>query len=450
MKFFDSYYEIAKRTETNPRFHLWGSLSTISVLLGRKCFLPHGHFTIFPQLYVVIVAGSGKRKEGAISVARNLLRDSVGIKKAPNSASREALIDGMQDQPVIVNLEGRTYTYHQTAILASEFNEFVGGKHVSSNMIRFLTDIWDEDEMYRESTRGKGKIEVGLPYLTILGGCTPAWFRSQIKAALLAEGFLRRTMFVYSDEMGDAIPWPDWAYKSSSYYKDLERHCKRIYQLKGSFGITKKAKVDYEKFYTENRNSIEKRVPVLQDYYGAKHILLLKICMCLSAAYDNKMLIDCMILDSAIKIMEETENYMPDLFSAMGRNELQAYNEDIITAVAKGGEKGIKVGELYAKFYTDLNFKEMEEVLIVGEKQGRIRSAHLEGGLVYWASEEKTQVKQVDLFALVRQQEPRYESAPVKSDSNSLFDPVVLRLLNLQDEKKAETADGHLLKGKKT
>ena len=71
---FALYQDFTKRTEPPPNYHAWSLIGAISALLGKKCYIPQGHFTVFPNLYIVLVGQAAMRKSTALNIAKNFVR----------------------------------------------------------------------------------------------------------------------------------------------------------------------------------------------------------------------------------------------------------------------------------------------------------------------------------------------------------------------------------------
>ena len=73
--FIDLYLDYTKGQESPRDFHFWTAVSLISGAVGRKIWLPRGHDMLYPNHYVILVAGSAmSRKSSAINIGVGLLR----------------------------------------------------------------------------------------------------------------------------------------------------------------------------------------------------------------------------------------------------------------------------------------------------------------------------------------------------------------------------------------
>lgn len=374
MNFFEAYNTYRKDTESHQNFHLWSAVYAISCLLGRKCFLPQGVYTIYPQLYVIIVGEAATRKSTAANIAKRIIRDVGTVPMAPTSTSREALVDFMAKKGQIkYSIAGKDYAYHQVAAFANEFDTFVGGQHVNKSIITFMTDIWDENP-YVDLTRKSGSVEVPEPYFSLLGCCVPAWFESSVKGDLITGGFTRRTVFVYEEELDHLEAWPQGnSVSQNEVWPMLIEEAKRINKMTGEFTYTPAAIDLQSKMYEEQmskRRNVDEKV---KSYYSSRHDLLKKLCICLSAGFGDSMVVDASIVQLADELLARTENRLEKLFRGVGRNELKGHSERIVEAVRKKGPTGVTNRDLIRTFYSDLSLQELEEVLMVLVRTGQLR-----------------------------------------------------------------------------
>ena len=73
--FLRTYAKLNENTEIPGIFAIWCGLAGLSCILGRRCWLDMGHYTIYPNLYLALIAESGKcRKSVAINIIERLLR----------------------------------------------------------------------------------------------------------------------------------------------------------------------------------------------------------------------------------------------------------------------------------------------------------------------------------------------------------------------------------------
>ena len=117
--FIREFCTYAEETEVPSIFAMWSAISAISAVLGRKCFVPLGHYKVHPNMYIVLVAGSARcHKSTAIDMAEKLIR---GLDEPLNILSQkmtpEALIHSLSESPDLINGSLITETAEGIAIV---------------------------------------------------------------------------------------------------------------------------------------------------------------------------------------------------------------------------------------------------------------------------------------------------------------------------------------------
>jgi hypothetical protein len=394
MNFFEAYNKYRRDTEPHQHYHLWSAIYGISCLLGRKVFLPQGHYTVYPQLYVIIVGKAASRKSTAINIAKRLIRESSKVPLAPTSSSREALIDFMAGDVGLVKYScaGTEYSYRQACAFANEFDTFVGGTHLNKALITFLTDIW-EDGDYVDSTRKSGLKKIENPCFNLIGACVPAWFDSATKGDIITGGLTRRTVFVYEDDIDHLEPWPEGSSATQTeVWPALVAEAKRIGSLVGEIKFTDAAIKLQTKLYEEQMKTKRSVGEKVESYYSSRHDLLKKVAMCLSVGFSSNLVVDVSLVELADALLKRTESRLDTLFRGVGRNELNAFALKVLDAVTKKGPHGANRKDLLRTFSADLSFQEFNEAMDLLTQQGRIRPGQIVtsgdiGSQLYFASE---------------------------------------------------------------
>ena len=415
MSFFSDYYNFVKEDEPPLPFQLWTSLTVVSALLGRSVFFPMGHFNVFPNLYVLLVGNPGSRKTTAMNVGRDFLRDSDLVPMAPSSSTRESLIQHFTEpySRIEFSLGSNTVSYRQQTVMASEFSEFIGGKHINDDMIRFLTGIWDENK-FVYTTRNKGSFEIDHPYLCMIGCCTSKWLQTQMKSNLITDGFARRMCFVHQESLNKSVTFPELSLDQLKAMKNVNSSLPRIFNLKGMFKVTLPAREYFEHFYTDLNKRIPNAPPILQYFYSSKATLALKVAMCISAGITDTLVIDSQMLKLAVKLLDETERDMMRLLGGLGRNELKPFFDEVLLYIQKRACK-VSLGEIIDQFSKDLSMLEINEAITaLVESKALERSVAEDGqGFLYRSTECHVARSDSNLFqelaALSARQEGVYQ-----------------------------------------
>lgn len=67
------FVELCEGTEVPDQFAVWTGLAGVSAALGRNVWCDLGVLTVFPNLYVVLIAGSGQKKSTSIEFLEPIL-----------------------------------------------------------------------------------------------------------------------------------------------------------------------------------------------------------------------------------------------------------------------------------------------------------------------------------------------------------------------------------------
>lgn len=365
MKFFQDYKIYTEETEPPKNFHVWSGIATISALLGKRCYIPQGFFTVHPNLYIVLVGPAGVKKSSAMNISKGLLRSLEDFPLAPASTTREALLKCLQDNKVEYNYEGRTASYHQASAFVTELQEFIGGKHINAGMIGVMTALWDEPT-FEYVTANKEPVIINSPYFTLLACCTKDWVTTKLQGDVISDGFARRVVFVLEEERSDFAPWPTMTSVKNDAYLRMSKEVARINTVTGKFRFTNKAREYWDILYRKIQKSVDEKDAYVQNYYSTKHVLLLKVCMCLSAASGSHKVVDVALLKLVEELFENTERNLLDVFEGLGRNELSSYATQVLNYIQERWENGNQdttFGDISLKYSRDLSFDEVREIL---------------------------------------------------------------------------------------
>lgn len=324
--------DYCKDTEVPSIFALWAGISTISATLGRDCFVSQGHFVVYPNMYVVLVAGSAKcRKSTSINIASRFI-ESVRpkIKTLSQKMTPEALIGTLSGQ--LGGDEGSTIiTAHAEGIaVVDELATMIDANAFKTGMIPILTKLYDCEDFQYE-TRGRGLEEVSNPCLSILGGSTLHWIKEAIPQVAIGGGFTSRVVFVYRDKVEKLIPWPTKNDTNDKLKADISHDLNIVVKIRGPFAFDAEAKkiysaeyirfINHSGFY-DNKN--------LAGYAGRRHILILKLSMIVSASDRDSRMVTASDVNIAINILKNVEESMPNVLAQISSEPIGDVCEEVL------------------------------------------------------------------------------------------------------------------------
>ncbi len=321
---FVSQYLIANSgTEVPKRYTRWAAIALLSATIGRRAYVNHGHFKIFPWMYYCFVGVSGSGKTTAKDQAKNMfLTCFPDFPLGGNIASREDLVRSMASDSCAQfykDESGETVEWRPYACFVNELSNFVS--FAPGAMVEFLTDIFDS-EVFTSRTIKRGNETVPKPYLFLLSCTTPDYIIHTFKASILSGGFSRRILFIYDlKEVEQIITHPEKTPEAYAAEQWCIAHLKSVAEKQTvAFTWTPEAKEFLHKWNVER---VRPRDSVLAGYYKSKDLIVQKIAMCLAYAIPgHQPVLTVPLLETAIAYIESNEDNLPRLTVAAGGNKL--------------------------------------------------------------------------------------------------------------------------------
>ncbi len=356
-----SFAKFTEDTEIPALFSLWVGLSTISAALSRDCFIDLGHFVVYPNMYIVLVAGSAKcRKSTSINTGRRFMeRLNPRIKMLSQKMTPEALIGALSG----MTAEGTSKILNEAEGIAvvDELSTLIDRNAFKSGMIPVLTKLYDCEDFPYE-TRGRGVEFVRNPCLSILGGSTTEWIKESIPAAAIGGGFTSRVVFVFRDSYERLVPWPCMSEETKKLGTLIMHDLNEVAKMRGNFALDDAARERYEQEYKrfmgdstlfEDQN--------LSGYAGRRHIMLLKVAMIISASVRDSRIVDDIDMRIAIDAMKMVEADMPRVLKAIRSEFVGDVSEEVLMLIMN--HKNIYRSTLVKKMAYKLSSQQLNIIL---------------------------------------------------------------------------------------
>ena len=364
----DSYIECTQLSEPPEIFHIWTAVSTVASALERKCVIHWGPINFYPNMYIVIVAPSGKARKGtAMSYGKNLI-SRLGIHMAAESITREALVQELNNakDSVIDEFTG-TPTFHSSlTVCAPELVVFLG--YNQQQLMMDLTDWYDcghgPEGRWTYRTKTQGNDELMGVWLNLIGATTPDLLRSTLSLDAIGGGLTSRIIFVYAPDKKCSIPDPTISPKMKALWEDLYYDLEQIHMLRGQFKPTPEFINLWKEWYiTQDSKEIFKEQP-LQPYIERRPVHVMKLSMIMSACRKNcTMNLTYGDLNRAIGLLEYTEKNMPKVFAGVGKSKDADVLSKVMTAIGTAPEGRITKTDLMQRFYQDADERVMNAII---------------------------------------------------------------------------------------
>ena len=331
LSWIDTYIDYTRNQESPTAFHEWVSLCLLASALGRNVWISRIKYTIYPNIFVILVAGSAKcKKSTAIKIGEKILKS---ISEPPmifaQRITTEALIEALD----LNKIEGSS----AGIVIADELSVFMATGARESGIIPMLTTLYDSPDEWIYHTRARGKEILKNVTLTILAGTTKVWLKSAVPANSVAGGFASRIVFVYQEMPNRPILF----YEETSEEMELRRQL--IYDLslirkevKGPMEFSPEAKQVAEEWY--NKEWFKSRDEKTDGYFSRKHDTMFKVAALLSVAESSTRVIGVSHIKRALGMLEENERFMEAILASVMASEVGDITERILEVIRREGK----------------------------------------------------------------------------------------------------------------
>lgn len=328
-----SYDEYTEEQESPSLFHFWVGTAIIAAVLERRCWIHRGYYTLYPNLYIVLIGASARvRKTSAINIGFELYREAIpkGVmvsQKTTPEALISIFVEGFKERAV----SGGT-------IVSDELGVFLGGQSKNMDLMQLLTKWYDCPKHFEYHTMMRGKELMNNVYCSMIAGTTPDWLKDSMPKHAVGGGFTSRIIFVYQDKPEKLVAFPEVTPKMEMLKGKLIHDLKVIYKMGGQFKLTEKAKEWYEEWYTKVFKPETTPYTTLDGYFGRKHDTLLKVAMSMSASKSGSLVIDDVELMMALKALNKNEEYLPDTLRLIQMTQVGEEMEKVYRTVCRREE----------------------------------------------------------------------------------------------------------------
>lgn len=388
-----TYLEYTENQESPKTFHFWTGLSVMGAALRRRVWINREFYTIYPNLYTILVATSATCKKSiSTEIGINMLRKIKDIHIFNERMSTEGLIDFFST-PHQEKIGSTTITDSSGLIYADELSVFLSKMVFAQDIIPILTSLYLGKTKWEYKTVKRGIINIVNISPSLLSSTTPESLADCIPVNAIGLGFTGRIMFVVEKSSGKKVPWPS---KKPNLEKELINDLYHISRLYGEMKISQETMDFYSNWYMNYVPN--ESIPHLLGYYQRKPDHILKIAMLLSVNYSDSLEIEIPHIKAAISLLESLEENMPLAFQYVG-TENSALSQEILDFLVKKG-KPVQQQELVARFRSKIRTLEDLSGVLNILKNMEVIKVLVHNGIV-WYSLAKEMPKVKDSVGLV-------------------------------------------------
>lgn len=370
--FYDIYFDFVGLTEAPKIFHRWCAVSGVAALLGRQCYLPFGHWILYPNLYVMLMGSPGSRKSSSINITRGCLeRQSYSRFSADKTSKERFLVDlclgYVSEEEDEEFLELPLDIVASRFIVADEFTDFVGKNNIE--FVTMLGKLWDCPPSYEHPKIHGRSIVVPNPTVNILSGNTAQGFLLALPPEAIGQGFMSRLILVQGETTGVKITFPEAPSEATRNILDA-RVGEIVSTVRGAISISSEAHTILDRIYKEFVDLEDYR---FKHYSTRRFTHLLKLSLCFAALRCSTE-INREDAIQANTLLHYTELRMSKALGEYGK----AKNSDVansILEIIKHSKTPVNAKRLWKHVAQDLNKQEeLLEILKSLLASGKIKS----------------------------------------------------------------------------
>lgn len=341
--FFDQYLAFVGETESPTTFHRWCAIGGIGALLGRNSYLQHGHMTIMPNMYIMLLGRAGVRKSTSIKLFKKLLVESGYTTIAADRTTKEKfLLDLSGDVEVAVdkfkqvdqssildsnlwgdsNEEVASRPPSECFIMADEWNDFTSLGNLE--FYSLLGNLWDYKGIFENRIKTGKSFKINEPTISILGANTPTGFAQAFPTEIIGQGFFSRLILINGEDTGRKIAFPTRPCPEAS--ASMIALLQRIRHVgTGQVVMHPLAEKLADKIYHSYRGFEDAR---FEAYISRRFIHLLKLCVITAAARFSNIITEQDVV-YANTVLTQAEHGMPKALGEFGKGR----NSDVANRV---------------------------------------------------------------------------------------------------------------------
>jgi len=380
--FIASYLAYTRETECPTFFHRWTAVTSLSAYLGRQIFFNHGHFTLYPNLYAMLIGSPGTKKSSAIKIGAKLLKQAGYNTFAAKKTRQEKFLMDLAEQSTAKDIaaggegggydildqnlwgesledEADSYLHKPPAecfIAADEFNNFIGQGNL--DFVSILGELWDYEGVFDYKLKNSKSVFIPNPTITILGGNTPTGFSQAFPVESIGQGFFSRLLLVYGEPSGVKYtfpPPPDL--EQQAYLITLLHRIKT--EVVGEVRMTSESMDLLDRIYKTWGGIDDLR---FEHYTNRRLTHLIKMCLVIAASKCSKVITKQVIVE-ANTLLSFTEQLMPKALGEFGK----ARNSDVshkVMVTIDTATAPVTLQQLWKVVHNDLeNRNQLVEIL---------------------------------------------------------------------------------------
>jgi len=368
------YMKYTQRTEPPELYHLWSGLTALSSALRRKCYCNWGALRgyVYPNLFVSLVGPPGGRKGTAMKIAKSIVQTLNVPMGADSLGSTQALYKEIMDsEDSYVDPQGLTKKHKSVSIWSEEFQVFLSDR--DQMLISSLTDLFDCSDSWKYKTLARKNEDLSNCWLTIIGAITPSLLQAKLSQDAVGGGLISRIIFVVGNGPKQRTALQFLTEEEEEIIHNLENDLQEIANLSGPFILSQEFLTAYVRWYETDYDDSGVISDKFLGYNHRRPLHLNKLCMLVSVAESNSMIITEKHFEKALTILQVTEQEMPNAFYGLGLSSQANVYAKFLSFI--DSREYFDWSELTRTFHLDVdNIPQLRGYVEMAEQSGMIKA----------------------------------------------------------------------------
>lgn len=316
--FIDAFCEATKNLTSPTIFAKWGAIAAVAGALERKVWVHTMGSNLYPNMYIILVASPGLGKGEITWRIREMWQALDDHFVASSSVTKAAMMDELSEA-------NRRWITHDPHNPVDHFNSLLLCSNelgvllpsYENEFMNTLTDLWDcKDYSEKRRHRKSEPINIKKVQLNMLAACTPSYLMNLMPEGAWDQGFISRTILVFSGEYKKKSLFADYG-RDTEEWASINEQMSIVANLYGEVKFTSESAALIDKFHMEIGDKTKPTHPKLHSYVMRRTSHLLKLSIVAAVSRSDDKIIEAEDYHRALDWLIEVERFMPDIFKAM-------------------------------------------------------------------------------------------------------------------------------------
>jgi len=398
MSWVDEVMNATEELESPRSFWYWSALSAISAVVKDNIWLSRGGaYNLYPNIYVMLLAGSALKKGPPVALAKNIVKAVNNTKVIVGRSSIQGIMNELRIGQTTPG--GKIAAKSCGFVVASEFSASIVEDPAAFNL---LTDLYDRHWNVGDwkSLLKSETFTLKDPTISMLVATNDPHLKAFVGEKDIFGGFFGRMFVIREEEVHRLNSLVD-DIKSPIDYNKLAEYPKQLATLTGQFQSlsgTPQGKL-YDEWYNQFYQNVKKaKIEDKTGTIGRFGDSVLKVAMLLSISEKPELVITYKAMEEALKACEK---FMEGIRKAtMGHAGKAQYAEQkllIIHELLSRENHMISREQLLRKYWMHFNSDELDVMIRSLDEAGMLKP-HNYGGVCMYQMNEKTAKELIEHF----------------------------------------------------